>query len=98
MTNINCLKLLKSIQQFLIDYKENILDEHLEEILECNSRLNQYKCTPKNGEHYNTCIWLSENCQDVPDTCACYMLEKRVMRLKKIMSLYERMNKKHCCN
>lgn len=89
---------LTEINNFLIDNKENLLDEHLKEILECHSKLCKYVNVSlienKYGNHYSNCCWSSNSCQDGVDTCACYMVANIIGRTKKLMLLYNKLNKK----
>ena len=95
MSNINYKKIVEEISKFLEEYKKIILEEHHEEFLRNIIFFKQFvnvSCKISNhGCHFENCPWFSNFCQNGPDTCACYMLENRLIRTKKIMALYKRL-------
>lgn len=87
--------LYKTICNFLQTYKQELLDEHYQEFLNCIGMLKQFENSlyieSVNGFHYSNCCWSSNDCKLGPDTCACFIIEKRLLRIKKLMLLYKRL-------
>lgn len=95
MSNVNYKLIVQDISKLIKENKEIILDEHYEEFLNLISFLKNFENvnweSSKNGCHFTNCCWSSNECRIGPDTCACYMLDNRIMRVKKLMLLYERL-------
>lgn len=89
-------KIIKDICDFLKNHGE-ILNEHHEEFISSISFLkrfvNGFYVDSIHGHHYSNCCWSSNQCQLGPDTCACYMIENRLVRIKKLMLFYKNWNK-----
>ena len=87
--------IIKNIFDFLKTHRKNVLDEHYEEILTCITLLkrfdNVHYTETIHGHHYSNCCWAFNQCKLGPDTCACYMVENHLVRIKKLMLLYKRL-------
>ena len=96
MSSINPTLIFDEILKFLIRNKNILLDEHHTELLNCLVFLKQFtnvsSTTSDYGCHFANCPWSSNLCKEGPDTCACYMVENRLIKIKKLMLLYERLN------
>lgn len=95
MSNINISLILNEIMSFLRAYKYDLLEEHHDEIISNISYFSNYKnvskVNSKHGCHFTNCSWSSNTCKEGPDTCGCFMIEHRLIRLKKLMLLYKRL-------
>lgn len=95
MSNIDIFVIFDEVLEFLKTNHHNILEEHHKELLNCiiflKRFMNASTTTSKHGCHFDNCVWSSTVCKTGPDTCACYMLENRMLRIKKLMSLYKRL-------
>lgn len=95
MSNIDTRFIFDEILEFLKINHNNILEEHHEELLNnvifLKRFMNISSTTSKHGCHFTNCPWSSNLCKAGPDTCACHMLENRMLRIKKLMSLYKRL-------
>lgn len=97
MSNINYQIIVEEIKKFLEDYRHIVIEEHFEELLsniEFYTRFVNVSCkTSDYGCHFENCPWSSNACRIGPDTCACYLLENRLIRTKKLIALYKRLKK-----
>lgn len=95
MSNINTCVIFNEILEFLKTNQHTLLDEHYYEILGCISILRNFENisynTSTHGCHFVICPWSSNLCKDGPDTCACYIIENKLIRIKKLMLLYKRL-------
>lgn len=94
MSNNNYKIIVEEITKFLEEYRKIILEEHHEELLRTIVFFKQFvnvTCKISNhGCHFKNCPWSSNLCRDGPDTCACYMLDNKLVRIKKLMALYKK--------
>lgn len=98
MSNIKYTLIIEDILN-LLKYNQNILlEEHYVEFLNTMSFLNQFEGVSSsesvNGCHFINCPWSSNQCKEGPDTCACYILENKLLRMKKLILLYKRLQNK----
>lgn len=93
--NINYNLVVDEILKFLKANQEIILDEHHEELLNLIIFVKKFDNvtikTSDHGCHFLNCPWSSKLCKEGPDTCACYMVENKLLRIKKLMALYKRL-------
>lgn len=82
------------IKQFLVDYKDILLEEHKKEIEHYYKFLKPYinrkKVTSKFGEHYISCPWARDTTTCGPDTCECYNVEQYRGKMLSLIGLYRR--------
>lgn len=92
---MDSVKIIKDIFDFLKTNGESILDEHYREFTNCISMVSKFKNTTymesSHGHHYSNCCWSSNLCEEGPDTCSCYIMERRLIKIKKLMLLYNRL-------
>lgn len=88
------------IKQFLLDYKNILLEEHREEIEHYYKFLKPYesrkKVTSKFGEHYISCPWARDSTTCGPDTCECHNVEQYRERMLRLIKLYQRIRVNNC--
>jgi hypothetical protein len=83
------------LQNFIIKYDDILLEEHSIELKQHFQFLRKFKdsilkLTTEYGYHWSICPYTSEIIQDVPDTCECVTADNVMLRIAKLMKLYER--------
>lgn len=95
MSNINYKLLIEDILKILKEHKEIILEEHYVELIRLINFIKEYvnvsQVKSKYGCHYTNCCWSFDACTIGPDTCACFYLERKLIRAKKLLLLYKRL-------
>lgn len=85
----------KNISDFLKSKKNSMLEEHYKEFLNCIFLLKEFENASYiqsiHGYHYSNCCWSSNQCKLGPDTCTCYIIGRRLVRIKQLMSLYRKL-------
>jgi hypothetical protein len=84
--------MMMKVDEFLSMYGDIIFDQHKPEFL----RFQRMKRS-RNGFHYRSCPWFSDDAIDGPDTCQCVYEVVAEERIKRLIHLYLRMfNNKKC--
>lgn len=95
MSNINIAFIFDEILEFMKAHEHDLTEGHHEYLTGCLSFLKMFINVPsiisKYGCHFVNCPWSKNLCQDGPDTCACYLIENRIFKVKKLMLLYGRL-------
>lgn len=95
MAGINTSIIFDEILTFLKTNQHTILEEHYEYFIASINFLRKFEnissTTSDHGCHFINCPWSSNKCKSGPDTCACYMIENRLLKIKKLMLLYKRL-------
>lgn len=81
----------KNVLQFLENYKGFMLEEHKEEFEKFLEKYSSAELTDK--FHFVDCPWANMENMCGPDTCACTYWRLAQEKIRKIMKLYERIQK-----
>jgi len=83
------------LKLFLEKYKDVLLEEHLEELEHHLQFLLQFKTSTqiktKNYDfHWSICPYTSSDVESLPETCPCITAENKMLRIVKLIKLYEK--------
>lgn len=88
-----------TVNTFLTEYKDYLLDEHYVTLEEFKRYASNFKNTTyglsRFGYHYSNCPWFSDTCIGGPDTCGCWSIERFNLRISKLMIFYKRLTNKN---
>lgn len=83
---------------FLFEYSDDIICEHLKQFLKYLSELNQYIDESEiisKDKHYKKCSWSIDGTTSGPETCICCYAARCIYKINHLMNLYRRLKKKN---